>query len=224
MKSIFSPEGVLFNIAEKIGNLMILNFIYIICCLPIFTIGPATIAMHSVALKLATDEEEGILMPFLRSFRLNFKQGLVIGLLLTGMGIFLAFDLYYIYQLMMTGGVIDMVVFVIVLAAGLVYVIGSIYVYPMLAKFDNTTKQTFKTAALLAIRHLPATICMLVIGAAPVIMLLYTPTTMAIALMLYLLLGFAAVAMLQDKFMIRIFRQYIPQEEPAEEDTLAEAE
>ena len=224
MKSIFSPEGVLFNIAEKIGNLMILNFIYIICCLPIFTIGPATIAMHSVALKLATDEEEGILMPFLRSFRLNFKQGLVIGLLLTGMGIFLAFDLYYIYQLMMTGGVIDMVVFVIVLAACLVYVIGSIYVYPMLAKFDNTTKQTFKTAALLAIRHLPATICMLVIGAAPVIMLLYTPTTMAIALMLYLLLGFAAVAMLQDKFMIRIFRQYIPREEPTEEDTLAEAE
>ena len=224
MKSIFSPEGVLFNIAEKIGNLMILNFIYIICCLPVFTIGPATIAMHSVALKLATDEEEGILMPFLRSFRLNFKQGLLVGLILTATGIFLAFDLYYIYQLMMTGGIIDMAVFVIVLVSCLVYLIASIYVYPMLAKFDNTTKQTFKTAALLAVRHLPATVCMLVIGVAPVIMLLYTPTTMAIALMFYMLLGFAAVAMLQGKFMIRIFLQYIPREESAEEDAILEAE
>ena len=215
---IFSPDGFLYRTTELIGNLILLNLLCIICCIPIVTIGPSLTAMYSVAMKLARNEEEGIVKPFFHSFRVNLKQGIVVGLLMTAVGVFLAFDLYYIYQLMMTGGFLDKVIFVVVLLACVVYLMASVYIYPLLAKFENTTKQMIKTAGVLAIRHLPATICMVVMAAAPVLMLLYTPTAAALAYGFCMCLGIATIGYLQSKFLVRIFWQYIPQEETEEEE------
>lgn len=208
MKSIFSFDGPLFAFVERIGNLMILNFLFLVCSLPIVTIGPAMTAMHYVTLKMARDEEEMILKPFLHSFKQNLKQGIVVGLITFAAGAFLAYDLYIIYQLMMTGGFLDKVIFVVILLAFIVYWMITVYIYPMLARYDNSTKQMFRTAALLAVRHLPATVCMGIISLAPVILLMYTPTTFLVALLFYMVLGFATVAFLQDKLMVRIFAQY----------------
>lgn len=215
---IFSPDGFLYRTTELIGNLIILNLLCILCCIPIVTIGPSLTAMYSVAMKLAQNEEEGIVKPFFHSFRINLKQGIVVGLLMTAVGIFLAFDLYYIYQLMMNGGFLDKVIFVVVLLACVVYLMGSVYIYPLLAKFENTTKQMIKTAGVLAIRHLPATICMLVMTAAPVLMFLYTPTAAALAYGFCMTLGVATIGFLQSKFLVRIFWQYIPREETETEE------
>ena len=215
---IFSPDGFLYRTTELIGNLILLNLLCIICCIPIVTIGPSLTAMYSVAMKLARNEEEGIIKPFFHSFRVNLKQGIAVGLLLTAVGVFLAFDLYYIYQLMMTGGFLDKVIFVVVLLACVVYLMASVYIYPLLAKFENTTKQMIKTAGVLAIRHLPATICMVVMAAAPVLMLLYTPTAAALAYGFCMCLGIATIGYLQSKLLVRIFWQYIPQEETEEEE------
>lgn len=216
---IFSPDGFLYRTTELIGNLILLNLLCIICCIPIVTMGPSLTAMYSVAMKLARNEEEGIFTPFFHSFRINLKQGILVGLLMTAVGVFLAFDLYYIYQLMMlNGGFLDKVIFVVVLLACVVYLMAAAYVYPLLAKFENTTKQMIKTAGVLAIRHLPATICMVVMAAAPVLMLLYTPTAAALAYGFCMTLGVAAIGYLQSKFLVRIFWQYIPQEETESEE------
>ena len=219
MKSIFSFDGPLFAFVERIGNLMILNFLFIVFSLPIVTIGPAMTAMHYVTLKMARNEEEGILMPFLHSFKQNLKQGIAVGLLTFGVGIFLAYDLYIIYQLMMTGGFLDKIFFVVILLAFIVYWMVMVYIYPMLARYDNSTKQMFRTATLLAVRHLPATVCMAIISLAPVVLLMYTPTTFLLALLFYMVLGFATVALMQDKLMVRIFAQYTSDGEQNESES-----
>lgn len=212
-----NTNGKLFQTVEKIGNLIVLNFLYILFCIPIVTIGPATAAMHYVTLKMIRDEEDVILRPFLHSFKQNLKQGVVVGLITFGVGVFLSFDLYYIYQMMMAGALLDKIVFVVVLFAFLVYWMLTVYIFPLLAQFDNSTKQMFRTAAILAIRHLPATLCMGVISLAPVVLLMYTPQTGLVSMLFYAILGFAAVALMQDKLMVRIFNQYIPAETSGEE-------
>lgn len=212
MKSIFSHEGVLFRFAERLGNLILLNLLYLLFCIPIITIGPATAALHYVTLKYAANEEDRVWAPFIHSFRQNLKQGILVGLIATAVGVFLAFDLYWIYQMVNAGQAFDKVVLVLVSLACIVYLMMTAYIYPLLARYDNSIKQMFRTAIILAIRHLPATLCMAVISAAPIILLMYTPTTFMVSLTFYFFIGFAAIAFLHDKLIHRIFLQYTPKE------------
>ncbi len=216
MKSIFSHDGVLFRITERLGNLILLNLLYLLFCIPIVTIGPATAALHYVTLKYAANEEDRVWEPFIHSFKQNLKQGLIVGLLTVVVGVFLAFDLYYIYQMVSAGQMLDKVALVLVSLACIVYLMATAYIYPLLARYENSIRQMLRTATILAIRHLPATVCMAIISAAPILMLMYTPLTFMLALSFYFFIGFAAIAFLQDKLIVRIFWQYTPREETPE--------
>lgn len=217
MKKLFSHEGLLFKITERIGNLILLNLLYLIFCIPIVTIGPATAALHYVTLKYAVNEEDRVWAPFIHSFRQNLKQGIVVGLITTGLGILLAYSLYLIYQIVSVGTAFDKVVLVMVALACLIYLMATAYVYPLLARYDNSLKQMFRTAVILSIRHLPATVCLTILSAAPILMMMYTPLTFMLALSFYFAIGFATIAFLQDKLIVRIFWQYTPREENLEE-------
>ena len=202
----------MFRITERLTNLVVLNLLYLVFCIPIVTIGPATAALHYVTLKYAANEEDRVWAPFIHSFRQNLKQGILVGLIATAVGVFLAFDLYWIYQVVNAGQAFDKVVLVLVSLACIVYLMMTAYIYPLLARYDNSIKQMFRTAIILAIRHLPATLCMAVISAAPIILLMYTPTTFMVSLTFYFFIGFAAIAFLHDKLIHRIFLQYTPKE------------
>lgn len=202
----------MFRITERLTNLVVLNLLYLVFCIPIVTIGPATAALHYVTLKYAANEEDRVWAPFIHSFRQNLKQGILVGLIATAVGVFLAFDLYWIYQMVNAGQAFDKVVLVLVSLACIVYLMMTAYIYPLLARYDNSLKQMFRTAIILAIRHLPATLCMAVISAAPIILLMYTPTTFMVSLTFYFFIGFAAIAFLHDKLIHRIFLQYTPKE------------
>lgn len=202
----------MFRITERLTNLVVLNLLYLVFCIPIVTIGPATAALHYVTLKYAANEEDRVWAPFIHSFRQNLKQGILVGLIATAVGVFLAFDLYWIYQMVNAGQAFDKVVLVLVSLACIVYLMMTAYIYPLLARYDNSIKQMFRTAIILAIRHLPATLCMAVISAAPIILLMYTPTTFMVSLTFYFFIGFAAIAFLHDKLIHRIFLQYTPKE------------
>ena len=202
----------MFRITERLTNLVVLNLLYLVFCIPIVTIGPATAALHYVTLKYAANEEDRVWAPFIHSFRQNLKQGILVGLIATAVGVFLAFDLYWIYQMVNAGQAFDKVVLVLVSLACIVYLMMTAYIYPLLARYDNSLKLMFRTAIILAIRHLPATLCMAVISAAPIILLMYTPTTFMVSLTFYFFIGFAAIAFLHDKLIHRIFLQYTPKE------------
>lgn len=217
MKSIFSHDGVLFRITERIGNLILLNLLYLIFCIPIVTIGPATAALHYVTLKYAADEEDRVWAPFIHSFKQNLKQGMIVGLIATVLGVGLAFSMYYIYQMVSAGLALDKIVMVMISLACILYLMATGYIYPLLARYENSIKQMLRTALVLAIRHLPVTVCMGIISGAPILMLMHTPVTFMIALSFYFFIGFSAIAFLQDKLVVRIFWQYTPREEMIEE-------
>lgn len=217
MKHLFSPEGALFRIVERLTNLIVLNLLYLVFCIPIITIGPATAALHYVTLKYAADEEDRVWAPFIHSFKQNFKQGVAVGLITTVLGVYLAWDMYLIYQMVNSGQAFDKVVLVLVSLACIAFLMMTAYIYPLLARYNNSLKQMFRTALVLAIRHLPATLCLAVISAAPIVLLMYTPTTFMLTLTFYFFIGFAAIAFLHDKLISRIFWQYTPRETKTEE-------
>ena len=216
MKSILSPEGALFRIIERLTNLVALNLLYLIFCIPIVTIGPATTALHYVTLKYAANEEDRVWAPFFHSFKQNLKQGMIVGVVSTLLGAALAWALWFNYYNLQSGDTFAMTMLVVAGLSCVIYLMIMAYIYPLLARYDNNLKQMCRTAMVLAIRHLPATVCLAIISAAPIFLLMYTPTTFMLTLTFYFFIGFAAIALMHDKLIYRIFRQYTPEETPAE--------
>ena len=71
---LFSMDGKFLNIFNRITDLVVLNLLWILCCLPIFTIGAATSALYQVTLQMAEDRESYIAQSFFHAFLENFKQ------------------------------------------------------------------------------------------------------------------------------------------------------
>ena len=92
MSNFFNMDNGLFRALGKLADLMLLNILFLVCSLPIFTIGASFTAMYYVTLKLAENEEGYIARGFLKSFKQNFKQATIIWLILLFFGIVLVLN------------------------------------------------------------------------------------------------------------------------------------
>ena len=77
----FNPDNPLMRALGKLADLVILNFLTIICSIPIFTIGASITACYYCTVKITKDEESYIWKDFFKSFKLNFRQSTVIWLI-----------------------------------------------------------------------------------------------------------------------------------------------
>lgn len=159
MRSAFDPEGPFLQFITKIVYSVWLNILWFVCCIPVITIGPSTTALFYTCQKIARDEEGHITSAFFHSFKENFKQGCLIGLIMTVLGGFLVFDGFVLSRLYKTSAfwAILTAVFLVACAAWLII---SMWIFPLLAHFDNTTGAMFKNSIMLGMRFLVCTVLM----------------------------------------------------------------
>ena len=185
--SFFSLDSKFSQIMGRVFDLMMLNIIFLIMCIPIVTIGANFTAMYYVTLKMIKNEETYIFRTYWKSFRENFKQATAIWLILLAVLIVLIF-----FEAMVLS-----------------------YVFPVLSRFDNTVKNTIKNSILMAIRHLPWTIMILLVNLCPLLIYVFSTTKIVSYLILLMfLLGFSTVALGCSWFFVnKIFPFYMPEEE-----------
>ena len=164
MDRFFNMDNKFFTFMSRVADLIILNILCIVCCIPIVTIGPSISAMFYVTMKMVRNEESYIVRGFFKSFKQNLKQGIVINLIMLAAAVLLAIDISICRG---TAGSLGKVLLVIFMMILVVYLMLFMYIYPVLAKFYNTIKNTFTNAFLMSIRHLPYTALMILISAAP---------------------------------------------------------
>ena len=200
---------------SKVADLCILNVICVICCIPVITAGASITAMYYVTLKMVRNEEAYIIRSFFKSFRQNFKQATIINLIMLVVGAVLYVDLNMAKTMAGSAGQIFRVIFG---AFILVYFIMFLYVYPVLARFYNTIRNTIKNALFMAVRHLPYTVVMAVIAVCPVLLLYVDSYQIQSTLfVLFLLMGFALIAYCNSFFLVKIFDLYMPKDEAGQE-------
>jgi uncharacterized membrane protein YesL len=220
MSRVFNFEGPVFTFLSRLADLFWLNLLYILCCIPVITIGAATTALYYVTLKMAKDEEGYITRSYFKSFKENFIQATVIWIGFLVIGIIMIMDLRIVnggsIAETSSSSAISNVIMVAVFVMGIVILMTGTYVFPILAQFDNTVKNTVKNAFLISIRHLPYTIAMLIITAVPVALIWFFP-----ALFILVLIMFSATAYFNSKLFNKIFVLYMPKEDdesdPAED-------
>lgn len=216
MKDLFNMDGGLMSFLFRMTDLLVLNIVFIITCIPIVTIGPALTALYSITLKMAKGEEAYVFTGYLKAFKDNFKISFMAWLILLA-----AFTLSYAdYRISESiTGTLGTVLVVCFLAMFFILSFITLYLFPYIARFKNTLKASFKNAVLIAIASLPYTILLIVItGAvigvsAMVIPLQYT-------FLIWLLFGFSALAFGQSFIFRRVFAKYeLPVDEATEKSS-----
>ncbi len=96
MKNFFHPDGPVVRFLGRIAELMALNLCFLLCCLPVFTIGASVTALYG---SLFARDDQGAVRRFFRQFRGNFRQGTVLGLILGAIGGVLLADYQLLGQL-----------------------------------------------------------------------------------------------------------------------------
>lgn len=163
MSRFFNQDNPFWAGMERIFDVFVLNLLWLLCCLPIVTIGPATTAFFYALIQLLRGENGYISHDFFRSFRQNFRQGVMLGLPLTAVGAFLVLDITLCYR-SGTGIYTFFMVFFAVLF--LFWAFLTLYSFPLLAKFEKTGKEILIWAFTLSIRHAARTLLMLAVFAA----------------------------------------------------------
>lgn len=206
----FRYDGKLFQALARLADILVLNIICIICCIPVFTIGASLTALYTVTLKMVKNEESYIVRSFFKAFKDNFKEATICTLImLVGAGV-ISMDFYAINIMSEPiSSAFRIGLFVLLILYMFIYV----YLFPLVAKFINPIRKTFSNAFLMSVRHLPYTILMLFISLIPVL-IFWIPNAniTATLLCLYVIFGVAATALINSHIFVKIFDQYIPRE------------
>ncbi len=131
------------QVLRTLGDLIVLNWLCVLCALPVVTAGPALCALYYVTLKLARGEEVPALRGFLDAFRANFKRGAALGLLVLALGAVAAGDALFALRQEGALRVLFLTVATIVAVLALTLLC---YVFPLQARFQNTWKGQVKNA------------------------------------------------------------------------------
>lgn len=208
--SFFNYDNPVWRFIGKFFDIMVLNLLWCICSIPIFTIGASTTAVYYVTLKLVRDEEDGTFRSFFKSFKENFKQAAAIWLILLAAGLIIGFDLYFFMRIQTASSTFRTVMISVFGGFLLIYLSIALFVFPLQSKFYNPVRRTLFNAFFMSIRHLFHTIGMLAINAVLVIL----PLTLApIMLPVMFLLGFPLLAFINSYFFVGIFDKYMPEKE-----------
>ena len=189
----------------RIGDIIILNLIFVVTALPVITVGTALSALYTVAMKLARGEDPSVLREYIRAFWRNRKPATICWLIMAAAGalIFLDFRLAGAF-----GGTLYTVVRLLLAMIFGVWMLTFLYLFPYIARFENTVFHSVKNALFLSAAHLPSTVMMLVISVGLIVVTLFTSRTFVIGTIGWFFAGFAAVAYVQSFLLSRIFAKY----------------
>ncbi|MGN0327884.1 MAG: DUF624 domain-containing protein [Lachnospira sp.] len=159
----FGLDGKLFRGLTKAGDFIILGFLTVVFCIPVVTIGGALTAAFYSAVKLVKDEESYVFKDFMKSFKMNFRQGLFVELILAFLGIFLFLDLRAAaYWAFAQGSAVGMIFMYAILGVMLVWAAVLLYSFAMLSRYDNNALVTIKNSLIMCVHHLPQTVIMMI--------------------------------------------------------------
>lgn len=176
MKNFLNPESPPMRFLTSVGYAICLNCLWLLCSLPIITAGASTTALYEVMQKVVLNEESRIISSFFSAFKKNFRQSTKVFLILLTAGIFLGVDGYILLHLRFQGPFWTFLtaVWLVMMAA---FCIILLYVFPLMARFENTAFLMIKNSLMTGMHFLYCTAIMAAFHFAVgyIIIYVYTP-------------------------------------------------
>lgn len=205
MHNLFHYENPFIQFLVRVGDLMILNALFILCSLPVVTLGASLTALHRVTQNMLFEQEEPLLKAFFRAFRQNFRQSTLAWLVELVVIVSLVCDVLLVMAYFDGGLAKAMYILVAVLAILVAGVFS--YLMPLIARYENGMRQQVNNAVVLAIIKLPKTVLLTLLNLLPVILLLISVPVFVQTLIFWVIIGFAFVSFLTSSILKPVFQQ-----------------
>lgn len=210
--NLFNEDNMLNIALNKIGDVIVVNILFVICCLPVITIGPALTALYHCTLRFVKGNNPGTAKTFFKAFRQNFIQSLIIWLGILVLGIVLALNIRFLLHV--NNSYSEILVY-LSYALAVLLVIIFLYIFPVTAAFANSTKNLLKNAFLFAFMHFPSTLLIAVISIIPMYMTYQDVQYMPAYALCWCMFGFGLTAYINSLMFYKMFKPYLEKEKAA---------
>ncbi|MEY8336004.1 DUF624 domain-containing protein [Lachnospiraceae bacterium 47-T17] len=203
MKGLFYYDGFLSKILTGVMYIVSLNLLFLLCSIPVFTVGAAQTAMYTVLLKYIKHEEPDIIRGFFAAFRENFKRATLVWLVMLAAWGTLAGNYYFLYNRQMElAGAIRILLNLVLIALLVMWA----YLFPVMAYFENNIRGYVAFSAGLAVAKLPFTAALVLLRTVPLLAVLFLEQFLPMAVLLLICCGSSLPAYYSGKMLLRLFQ------------------
>lgn len=199
-------DGLPARVVRYIWNMFLLNVCFVLCCLPVVTIGAAVSAMYSVFLNSSV--ESSALRRYFSAFKENLKQATILWLILLPMTLVLLANWYFLLSYEFAG---NGMLIAISLVLTVLYLSVTSFVFALQARFDNSILQTMRNALLLGIGKMFTGVLMSFVSLFPLIMFLVDLNVFINVVAIWIPWGCALQIQINALILHRVFNKLQPQ-------------
>ena len=216
MKKIFCPDGPVVRFFAKVGSLIVLSFCWLVCCLPVVTVGASTAAMFCVAFELKKDACDNVFKHFFKAFAAKFLRGTLCWLAMA----VIAGVIYCIPHVAAIFGMqmVAMAAVGLTTAIGLLWYLVLSCIFSLVAYFETDLRKTIKNAMIVALHNRRQSIGTALLLAVPLLVFLIEPMILSYTCGLWLLVFPGVWAYITAKRFEPIFEEYVIRSKEKEEE------
>lgn len=205
MTNLFSYDGLIYKTGTKIFQLLVLNILYLVTCLPLITIGSANTALAAATMKMIEGKEGNVAIDYLHAFISNFKMATYFNVLFGMINVLVLLN--YLFAGAVSSSLRPFVYFALGLA-GVISLVGMTFIYPYIARFDDDIVTTTKNTSLLILKNGKLSFLILLVAIVPVLLAILSPLLMVFSIYISAFIGFALLTYLKSLLLLSIYKQY----------------
>lgn len=206
MRNLFTADSPLMRFLGRFADFMLLNLLFVFTSIPLVTLGASVTALNATAIKQVKGDDESLIADYFDAFKQNFRQSTAIGLIAGGLLLVLA-AWYVVIDNLNINELFRLLLWIAFSFVTFRVALMLLWVFPYHAVFADDIRTVFRNARLMSLRHLPSSLMMAVVLGLPIVVTVFYPQFVGYGL-LWLLVGFAALAYANATFFVRIFASY----------------
>ena len=205
IKAAFDTDNFLMRFCEKVLDIVTVNLLFVVSCLPIVTIGIAKISLYQTIFEVKSSRRVPVFKTYMRAFKQNLKLGLQLGLLELGIFLISVVDLSLFWGQTVLGFQLIKAICLGILIFLTLVMLAS---YPIAARYDLTWKEVLQKGLLLVSFNFVWFFLMLAIILLIMMLLYLSGFTLVLGGSAFLLFGFGLLAFCQAGLMEKLFAKY----------------
>lgn len=202
---LFSLDSPVIRFLSKTADIILLNALFLVCCIPVVTVGASLTALYTVTLKMTENEESYLIKSFFISFFKNFRQSTFVWcvlLLISGIAVFDFFTVPAVLPYI--GGALHILLGAVILLC----LLTTVYIFPCIARYEDSLKIIVKNSFLIGAANLPMTFVLFLL--LPLTVIVSFCFGLSASCLFFTLFGFSLNAFASSFLLRKIFAKYEP--------------
>lgn len=205
MRNLFHLDNPFVQLLSRVGDMILANVLFLLCSVPVFTLGASVAALNKVTQDIVYDRDSGIVKTFFRAFRENFGQATITWLVM--LAFFVGMGCNYLIVVSYFTGNLAMILKAVLLLIAVLIISICVYLFPLMVRYANGLRDHCMNAAILMIVKLPKTILMDVLTLLPLLIAYLSMKVFVQTLIFWVVIGFAFLSYSCSNLLTPVFKE-----------------